>query len=362
LGAPAGNCVNTTGPCLYSIVTATNAGTTTSTIHGYTDQLNYNVGTSFSAPIVAGITALMVSVNAKLGAAQLIERLQEGATKPFPVASDASVPQCHVPLARSDIQNAECSCTTDTCGAGMANASGALAAALRPVADVTVSGAFTFGGTVTLSGLSSTAALGHSVTDYEWSLACGSGNFTATEPAVAAVEVPTRGSFTLRLTITDNAGRADRADVVVTPTAATRTPGTAGADVCAPVEVDVSPATTSLQAGGTRTFTATVANAADTTVTWQVDGVVGGNSTFGTISATGAYTAPASVPSPAIVTVTAVSNQDATRSDSASVTVVAAPLLALLLATLRRPGGGAALRVQSYFQPSCSPLHGPQIA
>jgi len=358
LGAPAGNCVNTTGACLYSIMTATNAGTTTPTIHGYTDQLNYNVGTSFSAPIVAGIAALMASVNGSLDAAQLIERLQEGATKPFPVSADSSVPQCHVPVARSDIQNAECSCTTDTCGAGMANASGALAAAQRPVAKVTVSGAFTLGGTVTLSGLGSTAAAGRSVTDYQWSLACGSGNFTTTDPAIAAIEVPTRGSFTLRLAITDDAGRADRADVVVTPTAATRTPGTASSVVCAPVEVDVSPATTSVQAGGTRTFTATVINAADTTVTWHVDGVVGGNATFGTISATGAYTAPASVPSPAIVTVTAVSNQDSTRSASASVSITAAPAPVSAPAPASSGGGGGAIDVAALLALLLASLRG----
>lgn len=338
LSAPAGNCVNTTGACLFSIVTATNAGATTPTIHSYTDQLDYNVGTSFSAPIVAGIAALMASVNDNLDSARLIERLQEGATKPFPVSADSSVPQCHVPLGRGDIQASECNCTSDTCGAGMANAAGAVEAALRPVADVTVSGEFTLGGAVTLSGLASTAAAGRSIAAYEWSLLCGSGTFTTTDPAVAVVEVPVTGSLTLRLAITDDAGRTDQAAVVVTPTAATRTPGTAGADGCAPVEVTVSPASWSVQTGGTRTFTATVANASDTTVTWQVDGLAGGNATVGTISATGAYTAPASVPSPAIVTVTAVSNQDATRSDSASVTITAA---AAPPAATTSSGGGA---------------------
>jgi hypothetical protein len=240
----------------------------------------------------------------------------------------------------------------------MASAPGALEAALRPTAHVTVSGTFTLGGTVTLSGLASTAAAGRSVAVYEWSLTCGVGNFTTADPAVAAVEVPTTGSFTLRLAVTDDAGRVDRAAVVVTPTEATRTPGTAGTEACAPVQVEVSPATSSVQSGGTRTFTATVANAADPSVTWQVDGIVGGNATVGTISATGSYTAPTSVPSPSIVTVTAVSNQDPTSSDSASVSITAAPatpqapapassgggggaidavaLLALLLATLRR--------------------------
>ena len=38
----------------------------------------------------------------------------------------------------SDLQTNECSCTTDTCGAGMANAHGAVLQALRPIAAVSV--------------------------------------------------------------------------------------------------------------------------------------------------------------------------------------------------------------------------------
>ena len=373
LSAPAGNCVNTSGACLFSLVTATNLGTTTPTTHAYTDQFNYNVGTSFSVPIVAGITALMASVNDNLDSPRLIERLQEGATKPFPVSSDTSVPQCRVPLTPADVQNSECNCTTDTCGAGMANAAGALEAALRPVADVTVSGAFTPGGSVELSGLASVGASGHSVVAYGWSLPCGPGNFAPADSAVTVVEVPAAGAFTLRLAVTDDAGRVDRADVVVTPTAATRMPGTALADGCAPIEVTVSPAISNVQTHSAQTFTATVVNAADTTVTWQVNGIVGGNATVGTIASTGTYTAPAGVPSPAVVTVSAVSNQDPTRSDSASVTItsvletVVAPtssggggggafdtaaLLALLLAALGRQKRNSAAAPMLFRSPS----------
>jgi serine protease len=339
VGAPAGNCVNTSGLCLFPIVTATNDGATTSTVHTYTNQVNYNVGTSFSAPIVAGIAALMASANGNLDAPRLIERLKEGAVKPFPVSADASVPQCHVPLSAGDVQNAECNCTTATCGAGMANATGALEAARRPIAIVTTSGTFTLGGKVTLSGLESMAAAGRSVVAYQWSLQCGTGTFTAADPAVALVDVPANDSFTLRLAVTDDAGRTDRADVIVTPTGATTTPGTASSDGCAPLGVSVSPTTTSVLPNGSRTFTATVTNAADQTVTWQVDGVTGGNTVRGTITATGVYTAPASVPMPAVVTVTAVSNQDPSRSASASVTINSVQLPQQ--ATTSSGGGGA---------------------
>lgn len=90
-----------------------------------------------------------------------------------------------------------------------------------------------------------------------------------------------------------------------------------------PVSVMVTPANASVTVGQTQTFAATVSNASDTSVTWQVNGVAGGSAATGTIDASGVYTAPATVPSPAAVTVTAVSNADPTKSGSASVTIVA---------------------------------------
>src|SRR5256885_15115649 len=67
--------------------------------------------------------------------------------------------------------------------------------------------------------------------------------------------------------------------------------------------------------------TATVQNTSNTAVTWQVSGVSGGNATAGTISSSGLYTAPAVVPNPATVTVTAVSQADPTKSASAQGTI-----------------------------------------
>jgi subtilisin family serine protease len=83
LSAPAGNCVNTAGgPCVFSIETTSNTGTTVPGASTYTDQTNFNVGTSFSAPIVSGIAGLMLAVNGNLRAEQLIARLQLGAGVP----------------------------------------------------------------------------------------------------------------------------------------------------------------------------------------------------------------------------------------------------------------------------------------
>ncbi|MFZ0285750.1 MAG: hypothetical protein WAL32_11025 [Terriglobales bacterium] len=64
--------------------------------------------------------------------------------------------------------------------------------------------------------------------------------------------------------------------------------------------------------GGIAHYNATVQNANVQTVTWQVNGVTGGNSTYGTISPDpvipdqGDYTAPATVPQPPVVIVGAV--------------------------------------------------------
>jgi len=88
-----------------------------------------------------------------------------------------------------------------------------------------------------------------------------------------------------------------------------------------PVSVAVSPASTSVRVKRTRQFTATVKNSSDTSVTWKVNGIVGGNATIGTISGSGLFRAPSSVPSPATQTVTAVSVADPAKSANASVTV-----------------------------------------
>jgi len=87
------------------------------------------------------------------------------------------------------------------------------------------------------------------------------------------------------------------------------------------VTVAISPTSATVGAGAEQQFMATVTNATDDTVTWQVNGTAGGNSTVGTISSTGLYTAPETVPNPATVTVAAVSQADTSASGSASVTI-----------------------------------------
>jgi hypothetical protein len=78
----------------------------------------------------------------------------------------------------------------------------------------------------------------------------------------------------------------------------------------------------------TQPFTATVSGSSNTAVTWQVNGISGGNSTAGLVSTTvlgttneAIFLAPSTVPSPASVSVTAISQADSTKSATATVTI-----------------------------------------
>lgn len=101
--------------------------------------------------------------------------------------------------------------------------------------------------------------------------------------------------------------------------------GCGGAGVGTPpavISVAVAPTSASVRAGSTQTFTATVTGTTNTSVTWQVNSVTGGNSTIGTIDGSGNYLAPAVVPTPNSVTVSAVSVASASSSGSSPVTLM----------------------------------------
>src|SRR5882757_8188606 len=86
-----------------------------------------------------------------------------------------------------------------------------------------------------------------------------------------------------------------------------------------PVTIAISPSTVTLPVSSSQQFSAPVTNSTNTTVTWQVNGTTGGSATFGTISTSGLYTAPSSVPTSAI-TVTAIAQADTTKTVTATVT------------------------------------------
>lgn len=88
------------------------------------------------------------------------------------------------------------------------------------------------------------------------------------------------------------------------------------------ISVSVSPNSANVRAGATQAFSANVTGSSNHTVTWQVNGVAGGNEATGTISSAGLFTAPSSVPSPNIVKVKAVSAADANASGTSDVTLL----------------------------------------
>lgn len=73
--------------------------------------------------------------------------------------------------------------------------------------------------------------------------------------------------------------------------------------------------------GENQQFNATVTGTTNTSVNWAVNSVAGGNSTVGTITAAGLYTAPASAPA-SNVTVTATSAASSSAAGNSTVTVV----------------------------------------
>lgn len=96
-----------------------------------------------------------------------------------------------------------------------------------------------------------------------------------------------------------------------------------GNEIPLPV-VTVSPASTSLPAGGSLQFSAKVVSPTSTVITWWVNNIQGGNATVGTITQSGYYTAPASIPNPSTVTVKAVSSAETSPYGSATVEITTA--------------------------------------
>jgi serine protease len=225
IGAPGGNCVNTsiteTTPCLFPITAALNSGATTPGASTYTDHVqHFNIGTSFSAPLVAGAAALMHSLNSHLSPAQYTTLLRETAT-PFPTTSTTTTTVCHVPA--GDLQQEECICTTGTCGAGMLDMHAAVLAAQLPFAVADAPATVSTATAVSIDARDSFASNGRTIASFQWTALNVTGatpTFADATQPLTTLQVADTSSFTLRLTVTDDQGLQDTADIAV----ATATP------------------------------------------------------------------------------------------------------------------------------------------
>jgi serine protease len=234
IAAPAGNCINSSGDCLRSIDTTVNLGTTIPGTNGYTNETNSNLGTSFSAPIVAGIASLMRAVNYNLTPAQLVARVESSASA-FP-ANTGNLPVCP----NLDSTTDECACpASGQCGTGMANALSAVQAAQQPIAAVSLPATISAGTTAVFNASGSAASCNRSIVSYAWT---ASGGISIASGANAAQVSILPGNGTLTLTVTDSAGASDTATVAVSATSASSTaPAAAGTAAC-PAALSTTPA------------------------------------------------------------------------------------------------------------------------
>ena len=86
-------------------------------------------------------------------------------------------------------------------------------------------------------------------------------------------------------------------------------------------DMKIAPSSTTVRAGDSVQFSATVTGNVSQEVTWSVNGVAGGNSSVGTIDSRGKYQAPLSLPTPNSVKVQATSLAEKSLSASGSVTL-----------------------------------------
>jgi serine protease len=246
IAAPAGNCGNSSGTCLYPLLTTSNSGTTTPVAGAagaiYTGNGNdASLGTSFSAPLVSGTVALMFSANPNLTPAQVKAALQSSA-RAFPSSGAAPsqrtvggpfvpVSACAAPTATA--QDYECYCTTSTCGAGLLDASAAVSAVAVTMANPKASPtSVVAGASVTLDGSASTASTGNTISSYYWSIPSDTTIASLTSNgASATLQTTAAGSVVVSLTVTDSAGAQNTNTITVTIAAAptpTPTPSSGG--------------------------------------------------------------------------------------------------------------------------------------
>jgi hypothetical protein len=115
-------------------------------------------------------------------------------------------------------------------------------------------------------------------------------------------------------------------EIVATPQADPSRATSVSLNILPAVSIAISPASATVPLGGTQALQATVSGAQDPTVTWDVNGVVNGNSTFGSIlnSQTSpdstTFTAPQAMPAGGSVTVDARSNANPNIAASATIT------------------------------------------
>jgi serine protease len=178
------------GPGVYSLL---NSGTQ----WPVADSYGAYQGTSMATPHVAGVVALMLSIDSTLTPAQIQTYLQSSA-RPHPAGTTCTL-----------------SSYVGLCGAGLLDAGAALAAvaSLPPVISVTnASQVVSPGSTVSLSSVD-TPTTGRTITSYAWTQLTGTsvGTITNANTANATFTAPATGTYSFQLTVTDDASHSSNA-------------------------------------------------------------------------------------------------------------------------------------------------------
>ena len=144
-----------------------------------------------------------------------------------------------------------------------------------------------------------------------------SGDYAQTNHCPASLAAGSSCTINVTFTPTYSAARVGWVTVNLTDPASLVTVSLTGTGTL-PAPVAVAPFETSVTTSQTVQFTATINKVQSSAVTWSVDGVVGGNSTVGTISSAGLYTPP---PTAGTHTITAANNANLKQTASALVAV-----------------------------------------
>ncbi len=212
--------------------------------------------------------------------------------------------------------SAGATCTVVATSAADPTRSGSATVTVTPAPVISVavspgSASIATGGTVTFSATVSGTIAGQS-SAVTWSVPAGAGSINASSGAYVAPA--TAGTYVVTAASVADPSRTATATVTVTAPPPV-------------VAISITPATATLDACGTRPFSASVTNTANTAVTWTVVEAGGG------AVSSGAYVAPTT---PGTYHVMAVSQADPSKSAQATITVGAEKVLAVAVV----PGSG----------------------
>ncbi len=128
-------------------------------------------------------------------------------------------------------------------------------------------------------------------------------------------------------------GAAPASTAVTCTTATSTSSSTTTTSTCTDpvtnISVTISPATVSVNVVTTQQFQDAIQGGTNNVTIWQVNNITGGNDTVGRIDSNGLYHAPTTVPSPATVSVIAVSFEDQKVFATSMVTITPAPTVAI---------------------------------